>query len=122
MLRLTGVLVDENVHLLELNNQQRFFDVLEEEVAKAEAFYRQRLIEAVQNFYLLVQATCEQHLIGNFVPYQVEGGSRLVRELARLELQLDVKVTADQNTARDMNSSSDYKLVPFEVGMHFEGL
>jgi SPX domain protein involved in polyphosphate accumulation len=55
VLRLTSVVVDENVHLLQLASEQTFFDQLEEEVARAEAFYRQRLIEAVQNFYLLVQ-------------------------------------------------------------------
>jgi SPX domain protein involved in polyphosphate accumulation len=55
VLRLTSVVVDENVHLLQLQSEQTFFDQLEEEVARAEAFYRQRLIEAVQNFYLLVQ-------------------------------------------------------------------
>jgi SPX domain protein involved in polyphosphate accumulation len=57
VLRLTNVVVDENVHLLHLDSEQKFFDTLEEEVARTEAFYRQRLVEAVQNFYLLVQVS-----------------------------------------------------------------
>jgi SPX domain protein involved in polyphosphate accumulation len=60
VLRLTSVVVDENVHLLQLQSEQTFFDQLEEEVARAEAFYRQRLIEAVQNFYLLVQVYIDE--------------------------------------------------------------
>jgi hypothetical protein len=59
--------------------------------------------------------------VDEFVPYQVEGGSRLVRELARLDLRLRVKITAADDRDVDDNTV-DYKLVPFRLGMHFEDM
>jgi hypothetical protein len=67
------------------------------------------------------QAALEQGLIKEFMPYQVEGGSRLVRELARLDLRLKVRVTsADEGPVEDQ--MNDYKLVPMRVGQHFEDM
>ena len=101
VLRLSGVVVDDNVHLAQLSSQQEFFDALEAEVVKAEAFYRQRLVEAIGNFYLLLQSAIEQGLLEHFRPYQIEGGSRLARELRRLDLTLDVHFGADDADAAD---------------------
>lgn len=66
VLRLTGVVVDNDINLLQLSSEGKFFTLLENEVSKAEKFYRDRIVEMVENFYLLVQSAIEQGLIENF--------------------------------------------------------
>jgi hypothetical protein len=113
VLKLTDDVIDDNVQLTQLPAEQAFFERLEDQVANAESFYRQRLIEAVQNFFLLVQASIEQGLIAEFVPYQPDGNSRLVRELARLDLHCNVQFVVD----RADDNSGQYRLPSMTIGM-----
>lgn len=66
VLRYTGVVIENDINLLQLSGESKFFERLENEVSKAEQFYRDRLIEMVENFYLLVQSAIEQSLIESF--------------------------------------------------------
>ena len=50
----------------QLSSESRFFTLLENEVSKAEKFYRDRVTEMVENFYLLLQSAIEQGLIESF--------------------------------------------------------
>jgi hypothetical protein len=66
VLNLTGVAMHRDVDPLRLASEAEFFGRLEYEVAKVEMFYRDRVSEMVENFYLLLQSAIEQNLVEDF--------------------------------------------------------